>query len=610
MRNFKSIIALLAISIAVMNENVKAETFANLVGDVQVGQVAATNPVVLPYITWGGDTATFYANGGKRTVKDSIFNKKGLDFELKDGNDFVQQVRDYISGKTPYLRGTMSMIAQASEVIGSDARTKGVVVLQLTWSNGDHMVIRDGIKTVNDLKGKTIILQQNGPHIGMLNDILNTAQLAWSDITVVWVNGITGKTGPAEAFRNNPDASACFVISPDMISLTGGLQNTGSGAEGTVKGSRVLVSTAQLSRSIADVYVVRKDYYDANTATVEKFVSGYLKACEAIIDLKKQYETKGSKPYMALLQMTQDIYGKETIPTLEEDAHGLISDCAFLGHPGNVKFFTDDVSSTGFKALERSSLDVAKTIGQVTIRNGFFKPTFNWNSPEFVGYLAKTEAVKGDKFNAEAVQNEIAKLDSGQLDDKTIVSFDINFEPNATDFSADAYGAEYARLVEMAQKYGNAAIVVRGHSDPTKTLLDFVNAGITKGIVKRTGTPGNFKYFINGTAVDLSSTKTIVGLIENGSFDGVPNSDPRQTCQAAMNLSRKRAEEVVNSIIDYAKSRGLEIQKTQIQPQGVGIAEPVIPKPKNQEEAKVNMRVEFRLISVSPETINSSDFAF
>ena len=51
----------------------------------------------------------------------------------------------------------------------------------------------------------------------------------------------------------------------------GGLDGVGSGAEGTVKGARVVISTAQLSRSIADVYVVRKDYFDAMNRLSRKF---------------------------------------------------------------------------------------------------------------------------------------------------------------------------------------------------------------------------------------------------------------------------------------------------------------------------------------------------
>ena len=48
------------------------------------------------------------------------------------------------------------------------------------------------------------------------------------------------------------------VITPDMLALTGGLDSTGTGAEGTVEGAEVLVSTAQMSRSVADVLAVRK----------------------------------------------------------------------------------------------------------------------------------------------------------------------------------------------------------------------------------------------------------------------------------------------------------------------------------------------------------------
>ena len=44
--------------------------------------------------------------------------------------------------------------------------------------------------------------------------------------------------------------------------------------------------------------------------------------------------------------------------------------------------------------------------------------------------------------------------------------------------------------------------------------------------------------------------------------------------------------------------------------QGVGIAEPFIAKPRSMDEAKQNMRVEFRLIRVSAEVTQESDFDF
>jgi hypothetical protein len=38
--------------------------------------------------------------------------------------------------------------------------------------------------------------------------------------------------------------------------------------------------------------------------------------------------------------------------------------------------------------------------------------------------------------------------------------------------------------------------------------------------------------------------------------------------------------------------------------------EPVIPKPRNMDEAKENMRVEFRIVKVNPEALAPTDFNF
>ncbi|MEM7391189.1 MAG: ABC transporter substrate-binding protein [Verrucomicrobiota bacterium] len=588
------------------------EQFKTLVGNVPVGAVKQTSPLSVPYITWGGDMATFYANGGLKTKPGSIFAKQGLNLELTAGDDFVQQVRNYVSGKTPFLRGTFRMIGMASEVIGSDPRTKGVVVAQMTWSAGDHCVSREKIKTVKDLKGSTVVLQKGGPHVGLLDDILKTAQLSWDDITVIWADDLTGTPkSPAELFRKNPKIDACFVITPDMIGLTGGLTETGSGAEGTVKGGRVLVSTAELSRSIADVYVCRKDFYDANRDLVTQFVAGYLKGCEEVIDLKKQYEAKGSQAYMDLLKLTQSIYGKDVIPTLEEDAHGLLSDCTFVGYPGNVAFFTKENNLHGFDALQKAALDLATSRNYAGVRAGLTPSGLDWNGSAFKGYLEKTEANKGERFRAEAVLEEIEDLSAGGgLDERTIYSFTIGFKPNQTDFSAEQYGPEFQKVVELGDKYGNAVIAVRGHADPTKTLIEMIKAGIKKGVMKRSGSSGNYRYTVNGRPVDLQSASAVGKLIESGSFDGVSEHRPRETMQAALNLSRKRAEAVRKSIIGYAKTKSLEIDQSQIQPLGVGIREPFIPKPRSMAEAEQNMRVEFRLLRVTAEVATESDFDF
>lgn len=595
-----------------LNAAFAEEPFDKLVGNIAVGKVTQQDPLVVPYITWGGDAATFYANGGVETKPNTIYAKQGLNLKLVAGDDFVQQVRDYMAGKTPFLRGTFRMIGMASGVIGSNPNTKGVVILQLTWSAGDHMVARDNISTISGLKGKVIALQQGGPHVGMLDDVLKSAQLSWDDIKPVWTKDLTASDdSPAELFRTRNDIDACFVITPDMLGLTGGLQNIGTGAEGTVKGGRVLVSTAEMSRSIADVYVCRKDFYDANKELVTKFVAGYLKGAEDVLDLKQAYESKGSKEYMDLLQMVQNIYGTDVIPTLEEDAHGLLSDCTFVGYPGNVAFFEDKNNVTGFEAFQKSALDLATGRGYASVRAGLLPSGLDYTSPQFRQYLTKLEGGRGDRFRAEAVLEEIEQLSAGgELDDRTILSFTVDFDPNQDSFSAEQYGGEFLRVVELSRRYGNAVVAIRGHSDPTKTLLDLVKAGIEKGILKRSGSSGNYSYSIEGRALDLKETDRVIELIDQGAFDGANENNPRETMQAALNLSLHRAEAVRDAITTYAQAKGLTLDESQIQPVGVGIREPFIAKPSNMDEARKNMRVEFRLLRIIAEASSQSEFDY
>jgi outer membrane protein OmpA-like peptidoglycan-associated protein len=611
MKAYRSIVVGLALGMAVAAATGQTKLFSELVGPVPVGSVKAGGALQVPFIIWGGDMATFYANGGLKTKPGTLFHKQGLNLNLTPGDDFIQQVRDYRTGKSPFLRGTFRMMGQASEVIGSDPRTKGVVILQMTWSAGDHMVAREGIKRVTELKGKTVAVQQGGPHIGMLDDVLKTAQLGWDDIEVKFFDALTGPDSPPQAFRDDPSISACFAVTPDMFGLCSDLNSVGTGAEGTVKGAHVLVSTAELSRSIADVYVCRKDFYDANRPLVRKFVAGYLKASEELVDKRAAHDAGNrDQNYINLLNQTVQIYTEAVLPNADE-AHGLLLDCTFAGYPGNVSFFEKEGNLHGFEAFQKSSLELATGRGYAKQKMGLLPSGLAYKNDDFLKYLRKTEAVQGERFRAEAVLSEIEELSSGGLlDDRTILSFTINFKANQTEFSAVQYAAEFTRVIEMADKFGNAVVAIRGHADPTKTLIDLIKAGNAKGTLKRSGTRGNYRYALNGQALDLNNTSRLVDAIGAGDFDGVEDYNPRRTMQAALNLSRKRAESVKQSVVEYAKGRGIGIDMSQIQPQGVGIAEPFIAKPRSVDEAGQNMRVEFRLIRVSAEVTQESDFDF
>jgi outer membrane protein OmpA-like peptidoglycan-associated protein len=293
------------------------------------------------------------------------------------------------------------------------------------------------------------------------------------------------------------------------------------------------------------------------------------------------------------------------ITSLEVDGHGLLMDCNFVGLPGQIAFFEDRGNLNGFEAKMKSGLDLAVGWGYAKVRSGFEPPGFDYTKLAKLASVPYERPVVTERFGAESE----GVFPDSQLEGNTIVSFTVAFEPNVATFSADRYGAEFQRAIQQASTFGNAAVVIRGHADPTKTLVDMIRAGMDKGILRRTGSEGNYAYFIQGRKLNLEQTDAVIKLIASGAFDG-GSSDPRQTMQAALNLSLSRAEAVKKSLVDYARQQGLTLDVSQIKPTGAGISEPIIPKPTTMEEARTNMRVEFRIVRVKAETLNQSDFNF
>ncbi|MEM7473932.1 MAG: hypothetical protein AAF483_03010, partial [Planctomycetota bacterium] len=214
---------------------------------------------------------------------------------------------------------------------------------------------------------------------------------------------------------------------------------------------------------------------------------------------------------------------------------------------------------------------------------------------------------KSERFDELAAES--LEFGTEELDADTIVSFTISFEPNQNEFSADRYGAEFDRALKGASTFGNARILVRGHSDPTLTLRHLVQAGKDKGVIRSTGTAKNRKYFYNGRPMNVEDIPALIQMIESGALSG-GSQDPMITLQAAKNLSKKRADRVRDDLSDYAKYKGVNLYISQISHVGAGISDPVIPKPTSLAEAKENMRVEFRIVRVDAEMVAPDAFDF
>lgn len=70
------------LALPILKLSAQERSFAELVGPGAVGNVSQAGPISVPFITWGGDMATFHANGGLSTKPGTIFARQGLNLRL------------------------------------------------------------------------------------------------------------------------------------------------------------------------------------------------------------------------------------------------------------------------------------------------------------------------------------------------------------------------------------------------------------------------------------------------------------------------------------------------------------------------------------------------
>jgi ABC-type nitrate/sulfonate/bicarbonate transport system substrate-binding protein/outer membrane protein OmpA-like peptidoglycan-associated protein len=532
------------------------QTVKTPVGAVQSG------PVQVPIITWGGDIATIYANGNaKATARTSLFGKLGLNLNLVREDVFAKQVEAYLGGKSPYLRGTLGMINMAAEVASKDPRTKPVVVYQLTWSaGGDALVVKGGVKSAKELKGKSVAVQAYGPHVDYLAKVLADAGLSMKDVSVKWVADITGgANSPAAALRDG-SVDAAMVIIPDALALTSN-GTVGTGAEDSVKGSRILLSTKTANRIIADVYAVRSDYLQANRASVESFVNGLLQGHDALRQLVANKASRAAEYKQTLTSAAQILLDS---PQAVGDAEGMYADADFAGLNGNQAFFAKAGNPRGFGALNKEILSAFGTIGLVS--QAVALDHAKWDYARLGGGTGAAPAAEAPRFDSEKVATIVArKQQQGRLGEGELFSFEVLFQPNQDKFPAELYSDSFKRVAGLAATYGGAVITVEGHSDPMAYLR-----------ARKDG-----------------ASPVVLG----------------RTQQSAKNLSLSRAVAVRDSIVAYAKSQGISLDPSQFAVVGHGIAQPKSGicagepcAPKDEREWQSNMRVEFRIIQIEAES--------
>jgi outer membrane protein OmpA-like peptidoglycan-associated protein/ABC-type amino acid transport substrate-binding protein len=508
----------------------------------------------MPLIAWGADGVVAYANGSSLENRVGPLDIAGLPLSLSVVDSFEAQLSAYLSCETPYLRGTLGMLAAAAPVTEFDPRTEQIVFFKHSFSAGDGIVAGEGIARISDLRGKRIAIQANGPHVDFVGRILADGGLSFDDVEIVWVADLTGDGDTPSAALTDERADAAAVILPDARFLTSD-GTVGTGAEGSVRGATILISTQEAASVIGDYIAVRADYFDANRDDIARMVNIFFQAEEEM----RGFMAADGDPRqieMATLMANEFLGG---LPT--EEGVFLWQDAITDGWAGNAKHFGDPNEARRFDVLLEEVNVALRGANRLSAPANL--STAEWDYSALVEGLSNLDDRQVAAFNPEAAAAAVQKLRrTGQLDANTKIDFEVYFEPDSTSFPIALYAQDFEEILRLASTYSGAIITVEGHSDP----LHFLRR-------------------------------------EQG---GADNAELRAIRTSTQNLSMDRAIAVVDALTEYSSDLGVRMNRDQFTVDGVGISSPRHNPPQTEAQWRENMRVVFRVLTVQAEATTFS----
>jgi outer membrane protein OmpA-like peptidoglycan-associated protein len=336
------------------------------------------------------------------------------------------------------------------EALRKDSRVMPRVYQQVDWSNGgDGIVVRENVKSVSDLRGKTIVLAQNSPsHFFALNALINGG-VQPAEVTFKFTQDAFQA---AAAFNADKKIAGVVSWAPDIYNLA------------KVKGNRMLVNTGTANKLIADVWFARADFAKDNPDIIEGLVRGIFDGMEA---LKEQNNKTQAAKLMA---------AGYSIP--ESDALSMQGDAHSTNWAENQEFFLNQNNPTNFERTWNTSYFLYKRIGAVSEKTEFDQ-VMDFSVLQKLGKEAKYSSQRNEydvqfaPVSAASIQGE-----SDEILTKTVV---IHFSSNSWDLTKkiteNVGGKDVEKLYDpnaqfvveeigkMSGQFGAARIVIEGHTD-------------------------------------------------------------------------------------------------------------------------------------------------
>src|SRR3982750_144417 len=354
---------------------------------------------------WAGWSPIILANNGFKPGK--VWKTPGgKDFkvELVLIDDPIAMRDAYAAGNLHVGWGTLDMIPLFLEGLRKDSRVMPRVYQQVDWSNGgDGIVVRENVKTMADLRGKTVVLAQNSPsHFFILNALINAGvQPAEVDFKFT-----QDAFQAAAAFNADKRLAGVVSWAPDIYNLE------------KIRGNKMLVTTATANKLIADIWFARADFAKENPDIMEGISRGVF---DAMVDLKAQEAKQKVAKLMA---------AGYSIP--ESDALGMLGDAHSTNYAENRDFFLNQNNPTSFERTWNNAYFLYKKINAVTQQTPFDQ-VMDFSVIQKLGAEQKYASQKNEydipfpPASAGSVQGE-----KDEILTKTVV---IHFFPNSWDLN-------------------------------------------------------------------------------------------------------------------------------------------------------------------------------
>jgi len=385
-------------------------------------------------VTWGGYAGGQYFNRGFKPNANSRFLKEyGFNVEFLVLDDFNASRDAWKSDKVDLLWATID--AFTTEVSGLQ-QYNPKVVFQADWSRGgDAVVVRRGINTVADLKGKTVAFAEMTPSHTFLLWLLEAGNLKPNDIQAKIV---PSAIDAADLFKKG-QVDAAVVWSPDDEDCVA-----------KVPGSKILQNTKNASHIIADIFIAKQSFLDANRQDVRNLVEGWMRGAA---ELNKSDEAKREAAKILSAGLGQP----------EDFCYQAINNVRLCTYGDNINFFGLNPSYTGVtgEALYNKMDMKYQQIGYIKDRIPSWRLIAE---PSFIQALS----LSGDEHNAEGITTfteateEIKKAEA--ISTKRV---SISFRTGEYMLDENAKYIIDNEFLDIAKGFANARIRIEGNTDNT-----------------------------------------------------------------------------------------------------------------------------------------------